>query len=1442
MNIILKKIVTLVLFMVSIFILSGCELLEPGTQDGGATPIYQGMTISDSMQNLSAQSTENKPSKLRLNKSYFFNANFTIDDAIGDEFDFESNEELDYYSSVDTDLYITVNLNNPDGQAILRFTLNEVIYQSYQFQEGSDSEHLILKVNSGSTAGIKEFTIDEIKYVENVTNLTKDALFDGDKTIQLGVTYNSIPTAAVNNEVVNATSFSLDLVITDEEELISKSGNLLKALLYDGEEVVQSIDLTIDTTSIRFDKLNPNQNYEYAIATVIDSLDGNNNRIHILHSGEITTTDLLAVENVVSTQDSITFEVSVTDVDEVGSITAIELYKGETLIEALTDLSLRTFTDLLSNNEYQIEVTYTYDLNDGIGEQTIVISDEVTTQAKATPVVLIENVVSTQDSITFEVSVTDVDEVGSITAIELYQGEVLIETLTDLSLRTFTNLLSNNEYQVKVTYTYDVNDGVGAQTLIITETATTLAKATPVVLIENAVSTQDTITFEINVTDVDEVGSITAIELYKGETLVEVLADLSLRTFTNLLSNNEYQVKVSYTYDLNDGVGEQTLVITKDSTTQAKATPIVLIENAVSTQDSITFEINVTDVDEVGSITAIELYKGETLVEVLADLSLRTFTNLLSNNEYQVKVSYTYDLNDGVGEQTLVITKDSTTQAKAKPIFLIENAVSTQDSITFDINITDVDEVGSITAIELYQGETLVEALADLSLRTFTNLLSNNEYQVKVTYTYDLNDGVGEQTLVITKDSTTQAKAKPIVLIENAVSTQDSITFDINITDVDEVGSITAIELYKDETLVEALTDLSLRTFTNLLSNNEYQMKITYTYNLNDGSQSISVVFEELFKTAPDLEATNLAIVNNDELFIGNTMIVDFVFQSIPTNIIIESVMINGQWYNAEKTNLQNRIRIKINLDESFQVGLNSLKLEEIIASDVDGTVFQLDSIFERDFLVSYVFDIYGANITDLAGNTVDYMVHGSQYKMIIELNNLGKLDINSIVINDVLYEIDMIEISEDKSKISIVFTSNTANSTVYVNSIEYVDKEEIIMKSINRTFTSYILLDSDEIYYIENAFDLMNMTHNSYYVLMNDIDLSTVSWTPYSFSGILDGNGFTISNIEKTHFSSSSNPYSFALFTSFLGRVQNLTIKKVYIDISTQGNVTISIFSNNLNGEVRNLNIQDSNITINSMGSVKYGTVSTSGYNVLMNNLTIDSLMITVCSNSHSLVGGVASNISGKVSKTSVSNLSIDVSNTANAYTMVSGYIASESIDTIKISNSKLLNVLITTNVVDGNNSSNISGFISVYNPSARFALIDSVYISNFKIVAQGDFVFANAIFAGRTNVEITNTVIYDIDFNISDTSFYRQFTNNIDGIATVSSDNKILNNNVYVVNNYRIEKNSSMFIIDDNLLITQETFFLEAFWINTLNWDIVVWNFNDLTLEGSLGPSLQN
>ncbi len=541
----------------SLALLVGCTgslPSEPNDNVGGAAPVYQGMVLSDSVQALSAFS-QGSISNLSLftNLSTTYTEN-DLKDIIANEMPYENTGEIDHFADLNQDVFITVKLLNPDGQAILRFTLNGVVYQSFQFNEGSDSENLILKVNSGTVSGVKEFTIDEIKYVENGTNEIKDAIFDGDRTIKLGVKHGTLPTAQANNLVHNATSMSVNANVNDSSALIAEAGDTLKAFLITNNEVLDSTDLVLGDNTIEFSKLSPNTQYVFVIATIIDVLDGNGKHIYLLLDAQSFTTGTLAsIDNVVPTQDSVAFDITATDTDEVGAITAIELYQGETLIKALTDLRLRTFSDLLSNNEYQIKVTYTYDLNDGLGEQELITTETVTTLTKATPEVVVENVVPTQDSLTFDITVTDADEVGAITAIELYQGETLIEALTDLSLRTFSDLLSNNTYQIKVTYTYDLNDGLGEQELITTETLATLAKATPEVLVENVVPTQDSVTFDITVTDADEVGEITAIELYQGETLIEALTDLTLREFKGLSRNTTYQIKVTYTYDLNDG-------------------------------------------------------------------------------------------------------------------------------------------------------------------------------------------------------------------------------------------------------------------------------------------------------------------------------------------------------------------------------------------------------------------------------------------------------------------------------------------------------------------------------------------------------------------------------------------------------------------------------------------------------------------------------------------------------------------------------------------------------------------------------------------------------------------------------------------------------------------------------------------------------------------------
>jgi len=616
------------------------------------TPVYQGMEIYNSIE------STNLSIKLSTNRSGSLDDSRPIIELIEEDMNLSSNNEIEYFSAINSNVFIVIRIFNPSGQAILRFTLNGTIYQSFQFYEGSDSENLILRVNSGSVHGIKEFTIDEIKYVENGTNEIKDAVFDGERTVKLGITYTDLPYANLFEPTINATSIKFNANVIDQASLIDLETYSLTAYLYDGNKIVEKIDINIGENNVRFSKLQPETTYQYVIVTAIDILDGNGLQVKLLNIPvTIETISILEIDNIVPTQDSVTFDITVTDTDEVGTITAIELYKGETLVETLTDLSVREFTGLLSNNEYTIRVTYTYDLNDGEGEQELVTTETVTTLAKATPEVVVDNFVPTQDSVAFDITVTDTDEVGTITAIELYQGETLIEALTDLSLRTFSDLLSNNIYQIKVTYTYDLKDGVGEKELVITEVVTTLANATPEVIVDNVVPTQDSVTFDINITDQDEVGLITAIELYQGETLIETLTDLNVRTFTNLMSNNEYQINVTYSFNLNDGVGEQNYIIKETFTTVSKSMPEISLSDYAADDYELNINIEIMNYDDTLLSITYELYDGEELID--SNLNGETvFNNLLSNTNYIIKVYYTYDLNDGRGIQSNALNFD----------------------------------------------------------------------------------------------------------------------------------------------------------------------------------------------------------------------------------------------------------------------------------------------------------------------------------------------------------------------------------------------------------------------------------------------------------------------------------------------------------------------------------------------------------------------------------------------------------------------------------------------------------------------------------------------------------------------------------------------------------------------------------------------------------------
>ncbi|MCU0105741.1 hypothetical protein N7603_08785, partial [Acholeplasma vituli] len=577
--------------------------------------------------------------------------------------------------------------------------------------------------------------------------------------------------------------------------------------------------------------------------------------------------------------------------------------RGETLIEALTDLSVREFTGLLSNNEYTIKVTYTYDLNDGAGSQTLVISRNIST-LKMDPIVTFNITNIDRNNVSYQINILDNDyAVNSIKSVQAnvirpksYPYAVKLKEIINLESNLYgqiNNIDSGNTHVLEIVLFVDLKDGLGSREVKFEHQFKTIS--TPISFsLRNSLKTQDSLTFNIWEINLDLIQrTMLQIKLVNEETGEVVssefdeLPDLQFGwiyeyeyTYSDLLSDTAYILVIEYHANISDGLGEKLFKHEIKLTTQAKSTPTVSIENVISTETSIGFDISTMDIDQVGLISAIELYRGETLIEALTDLSKREFTGLLSNTEYIIKVSYIYNLNDGEGNHNLEVRTynyltadkfqdsnqkegylwglihvkidseksifiinplpknlsvnvkvyfeditteefstlgygdkiivygtfingyvlgafntvekrdtidDVKTKEKQAPSIVIDNVVPTQESIGFGITVTDTDEVGLITAIELYKGETLIEALTDLSLREFAGLLSNNEYTVKVTYTYDLNDGVGSQALVISEAATTVAKAAPTVVIDNAVPTQESISFGITVTDVDQV-------------------------------------------------------------------------------------------------------------------------------------------------------------------------------------------------------------------------------------------------------------------------------------------------------------------------------------------------------------------------------------------------------------------------------------------------------------------------------------------------------------------------------------------------------------------------------------------------------------------------------------------------------------------------------
>jgi hypothetical protein len=300
------KLLLLLLFMIS---LSSCvDDDEYDPEINGVPPVFQGMEVLDDTV---------LSSSFQLLSSTFKNMN--IEDEIP-SIDVPIQEDVIYFARPNEDVFVRVNLFNPDGQVILRIIVDGIIYQIAQFESGSNSETLILRVNAGNVSGIKTITIDEIKYIENVSNEIKDATFLADRTIKMGITYLNQIEVNVSNEILTPNSYEAVLDVIDPDNLTSIYNNPKVFYLFDGTSIIYTQSLTVGRNIIDYRFLHPDRSYEYAVASSYDLLDGSGTISYIALDKTILTPSLITLQADVITQESISFVIYDNDSNNVSSI------------------------------------------------------------------------------------------------------------------------------------------------------------------------------------------------------------------------------------------------------------------------------------------------------------------------------------------------------------------------------------------------------------------------------------------------------------------------------------------------------------------------------------------------------------------------------------------------------------------------------------------------------------------------------------------------------------------------------------------------------------------------------------------------------------------------------------------------------------------------------------------------------------------------------------------------------------------------------------------------------------------------------------------------------------------------------------------------------------------------------------------------------------------
>ena len=316
----------------------------------------------------------------------------------------------EYYAKPNDTIEVHIHINNPDECAILLFRLNGVTYQTYQFKNGSNSTLIIVDYKLDDKSGFRELTIDNLKYVDNTDNLTKDCKMTGADTIKVLVQHTNIPSITISDVEATFNTFSAKAELKDPLNLLQP--NSAKLAVYEGETLVKAFDLAVGSNTIALDNLSMGKDYAYYAVGAYDVCDGKGAQAYVFDEGKVSTAEGFNFELTGTTKNNADFKL--TKESEAATFEKVVLFDKDNnpIKEVATFAEEVSFDSLSSNTTYRAALYYSFTRsNEKIVRSVPINFDTLASEITISNFEIINDVVKPNEQINVSVEFVNPDNI-----------------------------------------------------------------------------------------------------------------------------------------------------------------------------------------------------------------------------------------------------------------------------------------------------------------------------------------------------------------------------------------------------------------------------------------------------------------------------------------------------------------------------------------------------------------------------------------------------------------------------------------------------------------------------------------------------------------------------------------------------------------------------------------------------------------------------------------------------------------------------------------------------------------------------------------------------------------------------------------------------------------------------------------------------------------------